>query len=379
MSAYTPGLELSRDLILTKRRELPLTGEVLVKVGDRVQADTPVLAAEIDGELTILRLAEQTGILAEQVKCALKPGDKLKRGDVVFEKRFLFGLFSSQVRSPIDGVVEFFTVANAHLGIRAESSKQVVNAFIEGVVTEVEERKSVSITTRAALMQGIFGVGRERIGEIMFLGEAQSEKIVSSKTVDAIAGDLAGRILIGGASFDISGLAAAAQRGVVGVVTGSIDSQTLSNFIGYEVGVSMTGDEDLPLTLIIMEGFGDNLSLSESVEKLAQEFNGRQASISGATQVRAGALRPEIIIPYPDELNATIGSRATQITIPIKALELDARIRCVRDPYFGSFGRVVALPAQPKIVESGVFIRVLEAKLEDGRIVTVPRANAELV
>ena len=41
-TAYTPGLTISRDVVVRKLRRLPLAGEVLVSVGEEVEADTPV-------------------------------------------------------------------------------------------------------------------------------------------------------------------------------------------------------------------------------------------------------------------------------------------------------------------------------------------------
>jgi len=40
--AYTPGLKVTEKLLVTKKRILPLKGEVLVKVGDKVTPDTVV-------------------------------------------------------------------------------------------------------------------------------------------------------------------------------------------------------------------------------------------------------------------------------------------------------------------------------------------------
>ncbi len=60
-------------------------------------------------------------------------------------------------------------------------------------------------------------------------------------------------------------------------------------------------------------------------------------------------------------------------------LEVGTPIRVIREPYFGMIGSVTGLPAQLQTVESGAEVRVLEAKLDDGRDVTVPRANVEII
>jgi hypothetical protein len=59
-------------------------------------------------------------------------------------------------------------------------------------------------------------------------------------------------------------------------------------------------------------------------------------------------------------------------------LEVGASVRVIRDPYFGTLGRVASLPHEPRILGTGSRARVLEVVCEDGRQVTVPRANVEI-
>jgi pyruvate/2-oxoglutarate dehydrogenase complex dihydrolipoamide acyltransferase (E2) component len=102
---------------------------------------------------------------------------------------------------------------------------------------------------------------------------------------------------------------------------------------------------------------------------------GREASVNGATQIRAGVMRPEIVVtrragdPEPSQ-----GARPEE-----GALEIGTQVRLIRDPYFGLLGMVSALPSEPAVLGSGSKARVLEVKLGDGRSVTVPRANIELI
>ena len=138
--------------------------------------------------------------------------------------------------------------------------------------------------------------------------------------------------------------------------------------------MSITGDEDVPLTLIVTEGFG-SLSLSPRVYELAKKLDGMAASISGATQVRAGAVRPELFVALKQPLSGVaVDARAGQT----RTLDVGSRIRVIRVPYFGAFGTVTALPHDPERMPSGSIVRVLKAKLESGEEVIVPRANVEI-
>jgi hypothetical protein len=106
---------------------------------------------------------------------------------------------------------------------------------------------------------------------------------------------------------------------------------------------------------------------------LLKSLEGREVSINGATQIRAGVIRPEIVAP--------IGSILENKELPSKGqiLDLGSNIRIIREPYFGKLGTVVNLPHELVEVESGAVVRTLEAELNDGTRVRVPRANVEII
>ena len=97
----------------------------------------------------------------------------------------------------------------------------------------------------------------------------------------------------------------------------------------------------------------------------------RRASINGATQIRAGVIRPEIVIP--DAIRP-----ATADSTP-RGLEIGAPVRCIRAPYFGRLGTVAALPSPLARMPSETLVRVVEVLLGGGERISVPRANVELI
>ena len=370
--AYTPTLSVSSHTKVSKLRELPLFGSSLVEIGQRVASETPVLSAELPGEVEILRIADRLGLDV----CDVLPGMKVKAGEQVevgqllCEVKTFFNLATSSLESPVSASVEFFTENNAHLGLRLAPTPISVDAYIDGVVVEMEPGKSVLIETDASLIQGIFGVGGERRGKIVFLPDAEDLEI----TPDILSprrAELSESVLVGGSCYSKEALSYAADSGVSAVMTGSVSSEVLSHFLGYQLGVSVTGDEDVPFTFIVTEGFG-RLSMSKRVSELAREIAGRRASVNGATQVRAGAMRPEVIAPFEGEAK-TVGVEE------LKTLEIGAPVRVVRVPHFGEIGTIVDLPSEPTRIPSGALVRILVAKLENGEEVSIPRANVELL
>src|SRR5262249_52268104 len=122
--------------------------------------------------------------------------------------------------------------------------------------------------------------------------------------------------------------------------------------LGRDLGVAITGSEELGITLILTEGFG-HLPMADRTWRLLQAQEGRAASVSGATQIRAGVMRPEIIIPSRGAV-ATHGTAAVHTGVEVGSL-----LRVIRQPYFGRIGTVVELPPELSELESGSKARVM--------------------
>src|SRR5262249_32616624 len=144
------------------------------------------------------------------------------------------------------------------------------------------------------------------------------------------------------------------------------------DFLGYDIGVAITGHEPIPLTLVITEGFG-TIRMADRTFELLRALEGKQVSINGATQIRAGVIRPEVIAPLAEPPAGVSADGAGQ------ELDLGTHIRIIREPYFGALATVAALPPELHSIPSGAEVRVLDATLESGERVTVPRANVEII
>jgi hypothetical protein len=368
-SAYTPGLKVSPMTTIRKIRRLPLKGTVTVAVGDSVKPETVVARADIPGMMQTVRVAETLGVEPNEIKAHLKidVGDAVEREQLLADSRSFFGLFKSECRSPVAGVVELFSEHSGHLGIRQKPTPIEVMAYTEGVVAEVIPEEGVIVETRGAFIQGIFGVGGERTGAIKMLVDSPDQPLDESM----IGTDCAGRIIVGGSNIDAAALRRAAEVGAAGVIVGAVVDSDLIDFLGYDIGVAITGQEDIGSSLIITEGFG-NIRMADRTFKLLRSLDGRSASLNGATQIRAGVIRPELIVPSQSGVGDSEASQG-------QVLEIGANIRVIREPYFGILGKVTALPPEPVLVPSGSTVRVLKAALEDGRTAIVPRANVEII
>ena len=94
----------------------------------------------------------------------------------------------------------------------------------------------------------------------------------------------------------LDALREAVKQGVKGIIVGGVDEKDLTYFLGYEIGLGVTGNESLGLTLILTEGFGVNPLPEDRFEDF-RELTGKLACIDGTTHIRSRSIRPEIIVP----------------------------------------------------------------------------------
>ena len=368
--AFVPSLQVKKLFHVKCVRELPVAGDVLVELNQQVKPEDVVARAVLQGELYIFRIAEKLGIEPFEVKKGLKvkEGESIQVGQLLCEHLGLFGLFKSSFYAPESGVVDFFSDKTGHLGVRAEPRNLDVVAHIAGTVTKIEANKGVVIESDTAYIQGIFGIGGEKRGTLKKLNVSLDHSLTS----EDIPSDCKDCVLVGGTKPDLDAIQTAINYGAKGLVVGSIDDETLKGYLGYDLGIALTGDEQIPMTVIVTEGFG-YIPLSERVDQICSELAGNFVSINGATQVRAGAMRPEMIIACNNSLSNSDTQQEN------KGLQIGSRVRLIRVPYFGLLAEVVELPTQMEEIPSGAKARILRVKLKNGKIVTVPRSNVELV
>lgn len=369
--AYTPGLRVTPYAILTRERRLPLKGEVLVRNGDAVECDTVVARCELPGNVQTVNLASRLSLDPARTPQALTVpiGSRVKKDQQIAEARTLFGLMTQRVNSPADGTLESVSSITGQLILREPPIPVEVDAFVQGVVAEILPDEGVLVETRGAFLQGIFGVGGETFGEIAIAAGSPDAALKASDIVP----EHRGKVLVGGAYVSHEVLMHAKQAGVAAVVVGGFDDRDLRQLLGRDLGVAITGSEDLGLTLVLTEGFG-HIRMAERTWKLLGENAGRRASVSGATQIRAGVMRPEILIPQERTAFQAPGQGGEH------GLEIGTQLRVIRQPYFGRIGRVVELPPELKPLASEARVRVLVVEFEDdGSRQMVPRANVEII
>jgi biotin carboxyl carrier protein len=369
--AYTPGLKVLHHTKVEKNRRLPIKGEITKQVGDLLKPEDVVAKTDLPGNVQMLKVANVLNIGPADVPDVMLvgEGDKVNKGQMIAETEGLFGFFKSNVNSPIDGTVESISDVTGQIVMREAPIPVEVDAYMSGTVKEIIPDEGVIVEADAAFIQGIFGIGGESRGTMEILVDNREQEL----TTDLLNESHKGKIVVGGSFVSLETYKKALSLQIAGIVVGGFNYYDLEEILGYTLGVAITGSEDLVTSLIVTEGFG-NIRMGSRTFDLLNKENGKFVSINGATQIRAGVIRPEIVIPLQEsEIPETSAHKSDDRGIGEGSL-----VRIIRAPYFGKMGEVLSLPPELQQMESETMVRVAEVKIDSG-ILNIPRANLEMV
>ena len=369
--SYTPGLKVLKNTEILKERRLPLKGSVNALVGDDVSPESVIAKTDLPGNVQMVNVANQLNVDASDVEAVMiaSEGSQISKNELIAETNGIFGYFKSRVHSPVDGTVESISNITGQVVIREAPIPVAVDAYIKGVVHEVIHNEGVVIKSYGSFVQGIFGIGGESRGSIKMLSETRNSEI----SAEMINSELQGLIVVGGSFISLEAYKKALKCKVAGVVVGGFNYYDLEEILGYTLGVAITGSEDLITSLIVTEGYG-KIQMGQQTFDLLRDNSGRLASINGATQIRAGVIRPEIIIPNNTSREENNARDAKKTSGMIEG----SLVRVIRSPNFGAIGAVKELPAELRKMESETMVRVAIIKI-DNKLFEIPRSNLEVV
>ena len=366
-------MKVTRRTTVRKRRVLPVKGKVLVEPGRQVQASTIVAQAELAGPVHPVNVVNWLGVRPSEIRSYMlvREGDEVEEGQAIAETRPLLRWFKTVCRSPAVGRIENVSEVTGQVMVRGEAQKLNLRAYICGTVVEVMPQEGVVVETQAALVQGIFGLGGECFGRLNVLANSHAA-VIGPEALDS---SCANCIIVVGSLATASLIGAARQFGALGVVAGGMPAEDLKKILGYEVGVAVTGAEPIGITIVLTEGFG-SIPMARRTFELLSSLEGLNASACGATQIRAGVRRPEVIVPLEGPMARAVEREGAEVA---DGLQVGDKVRIIREPYFGVIGQVAELVAGPVKIETEATVRVLGVRTERGDVVQVPRANVEII
>ncbi len=234
-----------------------------------------------------------------------------------------------------------------------------VQAQLWGEVVSILPRYGAVVETKGAFVQGKWGVGGCCHGVIKIVAR-QPDSYLTLIDIDE---SCRGCIIIGGSSMGNTALQRAVKLGVSGIVVGGIDAELLDKVGGCGIPIVLT------------EGFGD-LPMVKPIFELLRDCAGCRATLStaSATKMNWRIIRPEIIIVR----NETNNLKEISIFDGQEA-KMGARVRVTRNPHYAQLGIIKSLATSTRKLDSGLEKEVAELELDNGKLVTVPLSNLELL
>jgi len=384
-----PQPTIANNILLRRERRLRVPGEVLVRAGQRVEPSDVVAQSTITPDPVQVNIAADLGLSPAATSKRLRAtvGQPIEQGGVLAQRG---GIGSRVARAPIAGVFSGFDPATGIGLITAPSERSSVQAYLKGIVTDLIPYYGAIIETPAILIRGIFGIGGEQHGVLKVTASSHDEAL----TEDVMDARLTYGIALGGGEVTAAALHQAIKVGARGVIAGSIRSNELARFLGHanhngdaahpspwRLGASGSG-WDFPSTppgvpssippdfvLVITEGFG-SVSMSSRTFEMLAAYDGQQIALNGATRLRGGLARPEIIIPM---------SRTTQVKWLGEGpqLAVGTSVRLLAPDYLGQIATITSLPIGPRAAQSGVVAPVADVTLPGDRRLRVPLVDLE--
>ena len=241
-------------------------------------------------------------------------------------------------------------------------------ALIDGILAEIIDEDSCQIKSVGMRFLGAVGYGTEGSGFIKALNPQERDLELSDLTEE-----LEGSILISRGGITLDALHRLTEMQISGLVLGCIDIETLHIFSGSNPLKNLGALMDIPFPLIIMQGFG--AAMIQTTYNALADLQGRRAFIDSHTQLRAGVVRPEILVPLIDIVDLT---DAREEALTEVSLSIGEQVILTREPHFGAIATIIDIDAHMQNTPAGTRAILVTICLDDGQVLQVPRNNCRI-
>lgn len=399
-------------IIATRISSFP--GEILVKKGENVSPDTRILRTNYRmGRLCIIRVAQVLDVSPEDIGKYLskKEGDRVKWSETIAKKLTLFE--PKEIESPVDGIIEKIDSELGVIIIREilerpdvpviidikETFKNSTENFKNYILKKEGERVEYGQTVAGKKLYPfvpffIKTVVSPCAGKITKIdydnGKICIQKDVPTTEMKALYwGNICKIIPQYGAEIEFGGYILESAFGTGDIAWGILannnaDMKTniifsnylspkdISRIIEHKPAGIIAGSIDYEgikllekhrITSIIIEGFG-RLEVNEDYKNLLAKSVGRNIILKASTQVRAGVIRPEIIIPSDKEFYAYKKSKE--------------KFKVIWGQHYGKRGIIKKQPYYGK-TSSGIDTWLCDVFCDDGKEISLPFNNLQTI
>ncbi len=232
---------------------------------------------------TTIDVAVALGVKAPRIRNYLVKhlGDYVNKGETIARRldRNTTAL-NSHVKAPATGTITDVDQNKGTVTIKYISKPVLYYANVYGKVNSVRVPDRVIIGYEADRMNAMLGLGRERSG--LF-------SIVSTDL--EINEDLRDKIVLCTYCPSLNTLKLLRDYGASGLICQWIEEGLVSQYLGYELGIINTGNENLEFSLLILSGFASREADPAVVNSL-RKYKNQHCLLETHTRIRAGVVRP---------------------------------------------------------------------------------------
>lgn len=335
---------------IQRTRVFPGKGEILVKVGQKVDALDPVALYYSDDKFLIVNVKKELGFqnLDEAKKSInVKIGDKLQKGDPIAKSG---GLFSRTINS--ESEFEVVNIIGSQIILRESQSPKSILAGINSIVTEIHPYHGVVLETNGALIQGVWGNQKIATGPLIFKMNDMHEELTTEK-IDVT---YRGSILVGGYCKQPEVIQAAGELNLRGLILSSMSASLISKALKCN------------FPILLLEGFG-TIPMNERAYELIKTNDGNIASLNTIYN-RKNAEKPEVVIQLSVEATPSLEN-----TI----LKKNSVVRINSGAYQGKVAIIKKINETKSKLPSGIKTNCGIVELNGEDLISVPLANLDIL
>ena len=265
----------------TARRKSPVDGTIT-----RISAESGHIIVEeneMDLEPKTVNVAEELGVQPGELPRYMKKrvGEMVQKGGAVAELPLLAGFRLVRCASPIYARIESVDTETGEVVLQRPHEEVELRSGLPGEVETVIPERGAVIRTRGYRVQGVMGFGREAYGKL--------------ECIEEVGGHVKGKIVASKRRLSADEICALRERGTAGIVLSELCVEDVEGLFGAEVYSGVTGKADEGIVLVLFQGFGTE-PMTEKDWEFFRSLEGSSAYLNGITQIRAGVIRPELIV-----------------------------------------------------------------------------------
>jgi uncharacterized protein (TIGR01319 family) len=230
-----------------------------------------------------VKLSEQLGVRPALMKGYLHKhkGDYVTTGEILAVKSWKKD--EHIIHAPFTGTITEIDTRKGTLTIQYMRKNLKLYSRLQAKVQSIAKNRFLELAYNGTTISGSIGFGKVKDGPVVWNDQFTEADLKQ----DFIA--------VFPFALNREQLQIVARNQLSGIIVPSLAEEDIVHLLGYELGVGITGDEDLPFSIMLTAGFG-KLAFSREIAAALQDCTGKHGVLLPATQIRAGVVRPSLII-----------------------------------------------------------------------------------